>query len=101
VASQPYKPVEARKRISAIVNSGGAVVMRDPHATSEMKADGLDMQDVEDALRRGRCSEPAEEVRGEWRYRLHGQNATVVVAVEDANTLAVVTVWKAKGRSKR
>ena len=55
------------------------------------------MVDVEQALRFGRIREPAEEVRGAWRYRVHGATCTIAVELDlDRNEVTVVTVWKAK-----
>ncbi len=59
----------ARKRISTILKSGQFTLSR--HAREEMEKDDLTEVDVVNVLRGGHITEPAEEVKGTWRYRVH------------------------------
>lgn len=97
MASEPYKPAEARKLVSEILNNNGTVVPTG-HAQNEMRKDGLTMIDVEATLKHGRIYEAAEFERESWRYRFHGRRAAVALSFEGQDVIVIVTVWKEGGR---
>ena len=45
-------------------------------------------------LRGGHITEPAENEKGTWRYRVHTNTIWVVVAFRGETELVVVTVWR-------
>jgi hypothetical protein len=59
-----------------------------------MAQDKLTEVDVVNVLRGGHITEPAEEVNGTWRYRVHTNLIWVVVAFRSETELVVVTVWR-------
>jgi len=54
---------------------------------------GLNEDACEDMLRVGGLVDSRLE-GGTWRYRVHHGATTLVVALKDAQTLTVVTVWR-------
>lgn len=82
----------ARKRISAILKGGRFTLSR--HAREEMAKDNLTEVDVVNVLRGGHITEPAEEVGGTWRYRVHTNTIWAVVAFRGETELVVVTAWR-------
>ncbi|REG31164.1 uncharacterized protein DUF4258 [Archangium gephyra] len=91
----PSKPLDAnaaRKRISLLLRSGQLTYTR--HSREEMEKDDLTEVDVTNVLRGGHITEPAENEKGTWRYRVHTNTIWVVVAFRGETELVVVTVWR-------
>jgi hypothetical protein len=82
----------ARKRISRLLRGGRLTYSR--HAREEMKKDELTEVDVTNVLRGGHLTEPAENEKGTWRYRVHTNIIWVVVAFREETELVIVTVWR-------
>ncbi|KFA91583.1 hypothetical protein Q664_20995 [Archangium violaceum Cb vi76] len=77
----------ARKRISLLLRNGQLTYTR--HSK-----DDLTEVDVTNVLRGGHITEPAENEKGTWRYRVHTNTIWVVVAFRGETELVVVTVWR-------
>lgn len=60
----------------------------------ELDHDDMDSGDALNVLRAGQIKEPAEDVRGRWRYRVHTDRMCVVVQFESDAHLSVVTAWR-------
>jgi hypothetical protein len=93
---QPYRSTEAKRRITAILDSeDGRVVFAEPHMSERMTERSLEKADVLNVLERGRVRE-AEWENGQWRHHVWTAKITVVVAFpEDKElTLLVVTCWR-------
>lgn len=82
----------ARKRISRLLRGGRVTYSR--HAREEMEKDKLTEVDVTNVLRGGHLTEPAENERGTWRYRVHTNIICVVVAFREEPELVIVTAWR-------
>lgn len=93
VDAKPLDANAARKRIVHILKSEGRLTYSS-HARSEMAKDDLTELDVTSVLRGGRITEPAEQEKGTWRYRVHTHTIWVVVAFRSETELVVVTVWR-------
>jgi len=89
---EPLDRYQARKLIAQILVSGEVVVW--DHCKEELAKDDLDIMDASNVLRCGQITEPAEEVRGRWRYRVHTDHMGVVVQFEADDALSVVTAWR-------
>ncbi|HYO69549.1 MAG TPA: DUF4258 domain-containing protein, partial [Archangium sp.] len=66
------------------------------HAKEELANDDLDMFDVRNVLRAGKILEEPELENGTWRYRVHTERMTVVVAFVSESKLKIVTAWRKK-----
>jgi hypothetical protein len=88
---EPLRPAEARKLLRAIL-AGGEVVFTS-HALDEMEQDGISQADAIGVLRSG-VVEPAEFVRGSWRYRVRARRMYVVAAFRSEAAAVVVTAWR-------
>jgi len=93
VDDKPLDANAARKRIARILKSEGRVTYS-RHARAEMAKDDLTELEVTNVLRGGRITEPAEQEKGTWRYRVHTNTLWVVVAFRSETELVVVTVWR-------
>jgi hypothetical protein len=89
---EPLGPDAAMALIRSILQGGQ--VAWSQHALDELLPDGLTTVDGVNVMRAGAISEPAELVKGPWRYRVHTQRITVVVAFRSEVELVVVTVWR-------
>ena len=92
-ALEPLKPPDARKLARAIVENG--VVEFSGHAKEEMANDELQSTDCLNLVRAG-VFEPAEHIKGEWRYRVGTARICVVIAFASETRLRVVTAWRIK-----
>jgi hypothetical protein len=98
--NEPLDPLTARATVRRIVKSG-SVTFTDPHSLEAMRDDGLQQIDVLNILRGGWVEE-AEWENGAWRYKVRTQRIVVVIelecdddgAVEEAEELVVITVWR-------
>jgi hypothetical protein len=90
---EPLASSDAKRLIREILGAGEIVSSR--HATDEMSMDGLTMVDCINVLRAG-IVEPAELVRGTWRYRVHTQRMWIVVAFRSERRLVIVTAWRSR-----
>ena len=90
---EPLDPALARETIRAILVGGTYRFTR--HAEEEMAKDALTRVDCVNVLRGG-WLDPAEFENGSWRYRVHTQRITVVVAFRSREALVVVTAWRVK-----
>lgn len=61
-----------------------------------MRKDGINRSDVEEALKGGHSTEPAESVRETWRYRVHAVALAVVVAFRSSAEFVAVTAWRTR-----
>lgn len=91
---EPFDAPTAKALILAILQSG--TVTFTGHAEKEMAKDGLFRVDAVNVLRGGLITEPAEQVRGTWRYRVRTSRIVVVVAFRGKAELVVVTAWRIK-----
>jgi uncharacterized protein DUF4258 len=82
----------ARKRISRLLREGRITYSH--HAREEMEKDDLTEVDVTNVLRGGHITEPAENEKGTWRYRVHTHIIWVVVAFREETELVIVTAWR-------
>ena len=89
---EPFPGHHAKRLIKGILRDGNVALTR--HAREEMEKDDLIVEDVQNVLRGGQITEPAEEVRGTWRYRVRTNRIFVVVAFRSESELVVVTVWR-------
>ena len=89
---EPFEGGKAKKLIREILANGTLVISK--HAEKEMLEDGLVRQDAMSVLRGGLISEPAEEDRQTWRYRVRTRRIVVVVAFRSEKELVVVTAWR-------
>jgi hypothetical protein len=85
-------PSEAQTLIRAALKKTGAVAFSG-HARNAMEDEEITAVEVEGALRAGTVREPEAE-KGEWRYQVHTQRLTVVVAFRSNKEIVVVTVWR-------
>jgi hypothetical protein len=88
---EPFHPTQARRLIQRIINDGDVSWTR--HALDEMAKDNLTTVDCINVLRGG-VVEPAEEIRGTWRYRVCTARIYVVVGFRSETRLVVVTAWR-------
>lgn len=84
----------ARKLLSEILSSPTGRIGFSSHARDEMRDDDLTEVDVVNVLRGGRILEPAEQVGGTWRYRVHTDLICVVVAFRSTSAATVVTTFR-------
>lgn len=89
---EPFDRYQARKLIAKILVSGDVVVW--DHCKDELAKDDLDIVDATNVLRCGQITEPAEQERGRWRYRVHTEHMGVVVQFEADESLSIVTAWR-------
>ena len=89
---EPFDNHAARKRLRKIVAQGSVVFSG--HALEEMAKDGLTDVDLKNVLRGGVITEPAEEVKGSWRYRVRTRRMVGVVAFRGETECIVVTAWR-------
>lgn len=90
--STALDPNAARKRISRLLREGRITYSR--HAREEMEKDNLTEVDVTNVLRGGHLTEPAENEKGTWRYRVHTNIICVVVTFREEPELVIVTAWR-------
>ena len=88
---EPLKPPDAKRLAREIVENGEVIFSG--HAQEEMSDDGLETTDCLNLIRGG-VYEPAELIKGEWRYRITTQRICVVVAFASMTRLRVVTAWR-------
>jgi len=88
---EPLKPSDAKALIVSILDTGR--VEFSAHALKEMEEDGITIPEAFGVLRGG-VVEPAELVRGSWRYRVRRTIAYVVVAFREEDAMVVVTAWR-------
>lgn len=91
--NEPLTNAAAKKLLVAIIESGK--VEFSSHAITEMTADNIS-QDEATSVLRGGVVEPAEFVRGSWRYRVRAGKTYVVVAFRSETWTVVVTAWRRK-----
>ncbi len=89
---EPFEGGKAKKLIREILANGTLVITE--HARKEMLDDDLTRQDAMNVLRGGLISEPAEEVKQTWRYRVRTRRMVVVVAFRSERELVIVTAWR-------
>ena len=89
---------QARKLLSAILATGEGSLSVTKHCREELAKDRMVFTDVVNVLRCGQIKEPAEEVKGAWRYRVHTLSFCVVVEFLSETQVRVVTTWRKKGR---
>jgi len=94
MTNRPLAQGQARKLLSAILSSVHGQIFFSGHARREMETDDLTMAEVFGMLRIGRIHEPAELVRGSWRYRVHCVAGCVVVTFPAEKICKVVTAWR-------
>ncbi len=81
---------EARKLIAEHLAAGDFSFSR--HAHKRMSKN-FSVDDVLEALRRGRIVDEPELRAGTWRYRVHAAHAVAVIAF-GPHLLRIVTVWR-------
>ena len=89
---EPFTPAEARRVISAILETGAVVLGR--HVREDaMPNRSITAVDINNVLRAGTV-DPAESEKGEWRYHVRTQRFVIVVAFRSETELRVVTAWR-------
>lgn len=91
---EPLSPDAATALIRSVLKEGQ--VARSQHAADEMLADGLTLVDCTNVLRAGAVTDPADLIKGTWRYRVQTKRITVVVAFRSEQELVIVTTWRNK-----
>src|SRR5262249_28257149 len=95
VLDEPLSPPAAKTLILGILASG-EVTFSD-HALDEMDEEQPDITEEEVlAVLRGGIVEPAELLRGSWRYRVRAMGVYVVVVFRSEMRAKVVTAWRMK-----
>jgi Domain of unknown function (DUF4258) len=89
--TEPLEPGAARRLLRAILAKGNVIFSS--HALDEMEQDAITEADVIRVLRGG-AVEPAELVRGSWRYRVRAQSLYVVATFRSEARVVVVTAWR-------
>ncbi|MFN8583355.1 MAG: hypothetical protein U0163_20560 [Gemmatimonadaceae bacterium] len=87
----PMKPADAKQLARSIVATG--VVTFSGHAMEEMANDDLATPDCLNLIRAGVYG-GAEQVNGEWRYRVQTSRMCVVITFVSDTRLRVVTAWR-------
>lgn len=90
---EPLESQEARRLFREILSTGR--VLFSSHALEEMSKDDLVENDCYNVLRGG-VVDPAEFIKGSWRYRVRSHRLHVVVALRSETTMVVVTAWRAQ-----
>ena len=93
---EPFNRNEAKKRIQEICSSPKGDIVSSRHAKQELANDGLTIVDARNVLRAGKITEEAELENGTWRYRVHTERMTVVVAFVSESKLKLITAWRKK-----
>lgn len=88
---EPLPPAQARALLRSILATGR--VSFSGHALREMAEDGISQARVMGVLKAG-VVEPAELVRGSWRYRVRTSTVYAVVTFRSAAWTVVVTAWR-------
>ena len=88
---EPLHPLTVARLIRKIVADGSVQWSR--HARQRLMERGLNEDACADVLRCGVVVDSRLE-GGTWRYRFHHGATTLVLAIKDAQTLTVVTVWR-------
>ena len=91
---EPLSPDAATALLHKVIREGQVACSQ--HAADEMRADDLDLVDCVNVLRAGAVSEPADLINGTWRYRIHTNRMTVVVAFRSDAEIVIVTAWREK-----
>lgn len=86
-------PPQAKTLARDIVDNG--LVDFSGHALEEMRNDELETTDCLNVLRGG-TYEPAEFIKGEWRYRVTTRFMCFVITFKSNTKLRVVTGWRFK-----
>jgi hypothetical protein len=89
--AEPLAPPRARALLRSILATGR--VSFSTHALEEMANDGISEGEVMRLLMGG-VVEPAELVRGSWRYRVRAASMYAVVTFRSQNWAIVVTAWR-------
>lgn len=95
VPGEPLTPAAAKALIVSILDSADGEVLYSAHALDEMAADKITTQDIPSHLRGG-VVEPAEFIKGSWRYRVRRARVYVVVAFDTVTRCIVITAWRKK-----
>lgn len=90
---EPLDPSAAKKLILKILTDETFFISS--HGEEEMAKDKLIIGDIINVLRGG-VVEPAELVKGSWRYRVRTAKIFVVVCFVSARSMCVVTAWRKK-----
>jgi hypothetical protein len=91
---EPLNPSAAKKLILKML-SDGTYFLSFPHCEEEMAKDKLIIGDVINVLRGG-VVEPAELIKGSWRYRVRTTKIFAVVSFVSSDSMCVVTAWRKK-----
>lgn len=92
---EPLKPTVAKKLILAILDTSDVVIPAGSHADEEMENDNLILGDIINVLRGG-VVDPAEFIKGSWRYPVRTNKIVVIVCFRSETELRVVTCWRKK-----
>jgi hypothetical protein len=90
---EPLDPSVAKKLILKILSDGSYFLSS--HGEEEMANDKLIIGDIINVLRGG-VVEPAELIKGSWRYRVRTAKIFAVVCFVSADSMCVVTAWRKK-----
>ena len=93
--NEPLSPGAAKALIVQILDNPAGRVEFSPHALKAMADDNMTFEEMRATLRGG-VVEPAELVRGSWRYRVRGSRKYAVVAFHSEVRTVVVTVWRTR-----
>lgn len=93
---EPFNRNEAKKRIQKICSTPEGDIVSSRHAKQELANDDLTIVDARNVLRAGKITEEAELENGTWRYRVHTERMTVVVAFVSESKLKIITAWRKK-----
>ena len=92
---EPLDAIKARNLARHILEYGNVVIRG--HVLDEMEKENPPLTNVEvtNAIRAGSYQAP-EIQRGTWRYRIHTQRISVVIAFCSEKELRAVTAWRFK-----
>ena len=92
VLHEPLNAHDATRLIHTIAREGD--VGWSHHGREQMQARTMTAGDCLNVMRSGVVTEPADLISGTWRYRIHTQRMSVVVAFRTDTELTVVTAWR-------